>query len=185
MITVTIKKILSDAADAAGVPVYEWAVIPSSSISFSPELLDSCKTNVCGYYNKSWTCPPACASWEEQRDMILAFKNALVFTTMHKLEDSFDYEGMTKGRELHALLTAEIKKQFKGAPVFGAGSCPVCADKNGKTSCAFPAPCPYPEKKIGSIEAAGIDVSKLSKTAMIAYNNGNDTVTYFSIILFN
>jgi len=163
----------------SGVSAHEWAQIKSSELSFLPQLLDYCKANACGKYNKSWACPPACGSIEEQREKILRYENILVFTTKHKLEDSFDHEGMTRGRELHTLLTQELRKKFDNAPVLGAGACPVCG------VCAFPAPCPFPEKKIGSVEAAEIDVTELSKTAGIAYNNGPNTVTYFSIVLLN
>jgi predicted metal-binding protein len=114
---------------------------------------------------------------EEQKKKIFSYNNFIVFTTMHTLEDSFDYEGITKGRRLHSLLTAELKRKLEGAPVYGAGNCPVCK------TCAFPSPCIFPEKKISSVEAAGIDVTSLSKTAKIAYNNGPNTVTFFSIAL--
>jgi len=170
---------LTDAETVAGVRVHERAFLPSCELVFSSELLEYCKSNVCGNYNKSWTCPPACESMEEQRKKILSFENVFVFTTTHKLEDSFDYERMTLGRELHTSLTIEFKKRRGGVPVYGAGSCPVC------DFCAFPSPCPFPEKKIGSIEAAGINVTELSKSAGIAYNNGPNTVTFFSMTLLN
>lgn len=171
--------VLADASAFTGVPVCEWAIVPSDALVFSPDMFDYCKTNSCGYYNKSWTCPQACESMEAQKEKILLYKNVLVFTTKHNLDDSFDCEGMTKGRELHSLLTAEIKKRLKDIPVYGTGSCPVCE------TCAYPDPCPYPEKKIGSIEAAGINVTELSRTAGVKYNNGKNTVTYFSIVLIN
>jgi len=175
---------LTEAETATGVHVHERAFLPSCKLVFSPELFEYCKSNVCGFYNKSWTCPPACESMEEQRQKILSFENVFVFTTKHDLEDSFDYEGMTRGMKLHSLLTLDFKKRSGGAPVYGAGSCPVC-DSDGNASCAFPNPCPFPEKKIGSIEAAGINATELSRAAGIAYNNGPNTVTYFSMALFN
>jgi len=177
--------ILTQAEAATGVHVHEWAQLSVSKLIFSPQLLEYCKSNVCGNYNKSWTCPPACENMEEQREKILSFESFFVFTTKHDLEDSFDYEGMTRGMKLHSLLTIDFKKKLSGAPVYGAGSCPVCRDSDGKTSCAFPSPCLFPEKKIGSIEAAGINVTELSKAAGIAYNNGPNTVTYFSMALLN
>jgi len=169
--------ILAQASASAGVPVHEQARLPAGALTFSAELIDYCRQNLCGCYNKSWTCPPACESMEEQQKKILSFKNVLVFTTVHGIEDSFDYDGMTKGRRLHTLLTAEVKKRFANAPVYGAGSCPIC------DTCSFPEPCPFPEMRIGSIEAAGIDVTALSKSAGIAYNNGENTVTFFSMVL--
>jgi len=174
--------ILIKASAVTGVQIHEYAIIPANKIVFSLELLNYCKTNTCGYYNKSWTCPPACASIEEQRKKILLYKNVLVFTTMFKLEDSFDYEGMTNGRELHTLLTIELKNRLGDIPVYGAGSCPVCVNEEGENLCAFPSACPYPEKKIESLEAAGINVTELSKSAGIKYNNGPDTVTFFTMV---
>jgi len=184
--TEIIRKTLAAAETSSAVRVHEYGELPVSALVFSRELLKSCETNVCGHYNSSWTCPPASGTVEEQQKKILAFKNAFIFTTKHELEDSFDYEGMTKGKELHTFLTLEFKAGLGDAfPVYGAGSCPSCKDENGKTHCAFPDPCLFPEKKIGSIEAAGINVTELSKAAGITYNNGPNTVTYFSMTLWN
>jgi len=175
--------ILLEASAATGIAVHEWAQLPTTSLTFSPLLIEACKTNACGNYNKSWTCPPACGTMEEQREKILLWENVFVFTTVYALEDSFDYDGMTKGRELHTTLTVELKKRLGDIPVYGAERCPVCKDNNGGSVCAFPKPCVYPEKMIGSIEAAGIDVSALSKTAGITYSNGANTVTFFTMVL--
>jgi predicted metal-binding protein len=168
---------LLSASKTTDVSVHEKAILPVTALVFSPALLESCKTNVCGNYNRSWVCPSACESIEEQKKKIFSYQNLLVFTTMHALEDSFDYEGMTEGRKLHTLLTLELKK-ILNAPVYGAGNCPICE------TCVFPSPCVHPEEKIGSIEAAGIDVTSLSKAANIIYNNGQNTVTFFSIAVF-
>ena len=161
--------------------IKEWNIVPVRELFFSEDLLDYCKSNVCGNYGKSWTCPPNCGSIEDQKKKILFYSNALVFTTVHDIEDSFDYEGMTLGREKHIDLTLEIRAALLQTTtdilVFGAGACPVCQ------KCMFPDPCPYPEKRIGSIEAAGIDVAELSKAAGISYNNGQNTVTFFSMVL--
>ena len=158
--------------------VFEFAFVPTGDIVFSPELLKACEQNTCGKYNASWTCPPACGSIEENKEKILSFSHALVFTTKGDLEDSFDYEGMTRTGREHRLLTMEMHELFgKTNPVFGAGSCKVC-DK-----CAYPAPCRFPDKPFFSIEAMGINVSDLSRSGGLRYNNGENTVTYFSMIL--
>jgi len=180
----TIKNFLASAEASSGVKAHECGELPVSALVFSPELFKSCSANVCGHYNSSWTCPPASGTLEEQREKILSYKNAFIFTTKYDLEDSFDYEGMTAARELHTRLTLEFRTIMgKNFPFYGAGSCPICKDKDGKSSCAFPDPCHFPDKKIGSIEAAGINVTELSKAAGIKYNNGPNTVTYFSMIL--
>ena len=161
--------------------VHEWAIVPVTKLTFSQQMLEYCKANACGNYNKSWTCPPACGSIEEQKKKILSYKEALVFTSKYNIEDSFDYEGMEKGRQQHTLLTLDVSnkllRKIDDILVYSAGQCPVC------TKCMFPDSCAFPKKRIGSIEAAGIDAAELSKVCNIAYNNGNNTVTFFSIIV--
>jgi predicted metal-binding protein len=165
--------------------VHEQGVVPVSSLVFNAELLKYCAANACGHYNKSWTCPPASGALEDHRKRILSYKNAFVFTTKYDLEDSFDYEGMTAGKEMHAALTLEIREKLDGqALVYGAGSCPCCKLQGIPGDCAFPDPCRFPGKTIFSIESAGINVVDLSGSAGIKYNNGPNTVTYFSMLLF-
>jgi predicted metal-binding protein len=178
-----LDRIFSEAETGSGVRIHERACMLTSAIVFQQELLKACES--CGRYNKSWTCPPACESMEKQREKILSYKNACVFTTKHELDDSFDFEGMTLGMEKHISLLIEIKNRIKGDhPVYGAGTCPVCKGNDGGEFCAFPNPCPFPEKRISSIESAGVNVTELSIAAGIKYNNGKNTVTYFSVVLF-
>jgi predicted metal-binding protein len=159
---------------------YEYAVISTRAINFYAELLKACETNVCGKYDKCWTCPPAIGPMEAQKEKILSFLFAFVFNTKFDLEDSFDYEGMMRAKDQHDRLTAEIHERFgKSNPVYGAGGCRICE------TCAYPASCRFPEKIYPSIEAVGINVTELSRAGGLRYNNGENTVTYFSMILFN
>ena len=158
----------------------EYAAIPTAAIVFSEEVYKACQTNVCGKYNRCWTCPPATGPLESHQKKITAFSSAFVFTTKYALDDSFDYEGMMRAKDCHDRLTAEMHERFgKTNPVFGAGGCSLCPD------CAFPEPCRFPDKIYSSIEAAGINVTELSHAGNLHYNNGKNTVTYFSMILFN
>ena len=160
--------------------VFEYAVISTGDINFSHELLKSCESNVCGKYNKSWTCPPAIEPLEKQKEKITAYSSAFVFTTKFDLEDSFDYEGMLEAKDRHHRLTSEMHERFgKTNPVYGAGACNEC------NACAYPDPCRFPEKAYLAVEAVGINVTELSRAGGIRYNNGPNTVTYFSIILFD
>jgi predicted metal-binding protein len=159
--------------------IHESGVVETSALVFSPELFKTCQTNVCGNYNKSWTCPPAVGSLEEQREKILHWSYALVFTTKFILEDSFDIEGMHEAHRIHNELTMDIRKRFGDNPVYGAGGCGVCP------ACAYPSPCRFPKQAVSAVEAAGINVTQLSRTAKLKYNNGPNTITYFSMVLFN
>jgi len=166
--------------DALNNRAHEYAVIPTAALNFCHALLKACESNTCGMYNKCWTCPPGVGTIDEQKEKILTFSHAFVFTTKADLEDSFDYEGMMVAKEYHDKLTREMFEKFgKINPVYGAGGCKICK------ICAYPNPCLFPEKIYSSIEAAGINVTELSRAGKLKYNNGDSTVTYFSMILFN
>jgi predicted metal-binding protein len=159
--------------------IFEYAVIPTGEITFSPELIKACETNVCGKYKKNWVCPPA-VGYELLREKVLGFSHAFVFTTKAHLEDSFDFEGMINAKNDHNKITAEIHERFgNDNPVFGAGGCEICE------TCAYPDPCRFPDRVFISLEAAGINVTELSRTGGVHYNNGENTITYFSMVLFN
>jgi predicted metal-binding protein len=155
----------------------ESAVIPVEAITFAPELMDACRQNVCGNYGKSWSCPPALHA-EREQELIRSCKYAFVFTSKWQLEDSFDFEGMREGQIFHRKLAEELHAAFPDNPIYSAGGC-TCCEK-----CAYPAPCRFPRKAFPSMEALGVYVTALSEAAGVKYNNGPDTVTYFSMILF-
>jgi predicted metal-binding protein len=159
---------------------HEAALVSTGDIVFSDEVRRACEVNTCGNYNTNWTCPPVIGSLAQLKEKITAYQRALVFTTKYDLEDSFDYEGMVKAKGIHDGLTTEMHEKFgKTNPVFGAGGCGICKP------CAYPAPCRFPERIFFSIESAGINVTELSRTAGVKYNNGPNTVTFFSMILLN
>jgi len=160
--------------------IFEHSVIATKDISFSPELLKACEQNTCGKYNNCWSCPPAIGSMEALQEKILGFSHAFVFTTKTAIEDSFDFEGMMSAKEYHDKLTLELHDKFgKTNPVYGAGACRLC------DLCAYPQPCRFPGRVFPAVEAAGIDVTELSRAGGLRYNNGANTVTFFSMVVFN
>ena len=82
-------------------------------------------------------------------------------------------------------LTQKVRKELADcfgpeALHLGAGGCrvcPVCANREDK-------PCRFPEKALSSLEAYGINVSKLAELAGMKYINGQNTVTYFGAVFF-
>lgn len=161
---------------------HEWAIIDTAQIPFRSWVVDACKANYCGKYATTWTCPPGVGTMDELKEKALAFNRALVFNTMHEIEDSFDIEGMHEGRVVHEKITDEVVKFFAPDEIcaLSAEGCGLCA------KCTYPdAPCRHPDKARSSVEANGISVVDLAKVCSIKYHNGANTVTYFSVILFN
>lgn len=160
---------------------HQYAFIEVRKIPFCEWVVDACKANYCGKYGTTWTCPPAVGTLSELKEKALKFDRALVFSTKHALEDSFDIEGMNSGRISHEKATDKVVELFKGEKirVMSAEGCGLCK------TCTYPnAPCRFPEKARSSVEANGISVVDLSKECGINYHNSANTVTYFSVILF-
>ena len=161
--------------------VHEFSVVDTREIPFRDYVVDACAMNYCGNYNKTWQCPPAVGTLEELEKDCLTYEKAVVFTTCHSLEDSFDIEGMERGRVAHEKITDQAIELFAGEEikVLSAEGCGLCEN------CTYPtAPCRYPQKARSSVEANGISVVELAQHCNIHYKNGENTVTYFSLILY-
>lgn len=161
--------------------VHEIAMLDAKDIPFSEEVVAACARNACGCYGKTWQCPPGVGTLEERMRICRAYEHAIVFTTRHALEDSFDVEGWARGRVSHEAATDRVLELFplKRRLAFSAEGCHLCE------KCTYPdAPCRFPDRARVSVEANGIFVVELAKMCGIRYHNGANTVTYFSMILF-
>ena len=164
--------------------IFEYRIIDTAEIPFSPAVRETCKENRCGRYGTCWTCPPGVGEQEELEKKIKSFAKAAVFTCKYDLEDSFDFEGMTEGAKttqgVLLELVDELRDQEMDFMALGCEGCHIC------TKCNYPATaCRFPERAIPSVEACGISVVDLARNTGIHYNNGPDTVTYFCLLLFH
>lgn len=144
-----------------------------AKIPFERELRKACEANYCGHYGKNWTCPPMLGDIDELIEQARQYETALVYQTVGKLEDSFDYEGVVAALKQHAAVSDAIKQYIKehvSGPVLhlSAGGCPVCERCAG----ACGEPCRHPEKALASLEAYGIHVAKLAGLCGLNYING-------------
>lgn len=163
--------------------VHELAWLSPCDVPFCAEVRGMCESNRCGLYNKTWTCPPGVGDWETLRDECRSYTHALVFTTKHVLDDDFDFEGIANSGVVHKQLDRALAEQLKHAGIphqlYSAGGCSICE------RCTYPdSPCRFPDRVHRSMEACGIDVGALARACGLRYNNGPQTVTYFSMIVF-
>lgn len=167
------KRALEKGADKA-------AVIPVSKVETEASFRNLCEQNTCGKYGKCWTCPPDAGDIDTLIKTISTFDYAVIYQTIGMLEDSSDIEGMEAAAKKHSLLTQAMIKSTKEGSLLrvlhlGAGGChicPVCARVQN-------IPCRFPDLAISSLEAYGINVSKLAVACDMKYINGQNTVTYF------
>ncbi len=161
------------------------AGIDAADISFDASFRALCEQNACGYYGRCWACPPDVGAIETLIARAQAYERALVFQTVHPLADAYDIEGMHEASIRHNRLTKAVGGIARAARpdclVLGAGACGVCARcarQDGQ-------PCRLPGQAIISLEACGIDVSALARACGLSYTGGENTVTYFSAVLFH
>lgn len=162
-------------------------LITSSKIVFSDEVRKLCEQNMCGYYGRCWTCPPAVEAPDILQERLQQYNSVVIVNKVYQLEDSFDWEGMQNGAKDFQVKILKMKKTLqKSYPdldctVLGAGSCSIC------DTCTYQEgdPCRNPELAITSVEACGIDVTLMLQENKMKYNNGPNTVTYVGTLFFN
>lgn len=164
---------------------YKASIIPAREIRTDRAFRDMCKANACGMYGKCYMCPPDVGDIDVLTARLGDYRSVLVYQTVTELEDSFDFETMVEARKNLNRTAQDLRGVFaelglKKVLHLGAGGCGVCkpcAKQSGE-------PCRFPEKALASLEAYGINVNELAKSAGMKYINGQDTVTYFGAVLF-
>ena len=152
-------------------------------IPFEPSLIELCKMNHCGSYGKNYTCPPEVGKTEELIEKAKQYSRITVFQKVYTLEDSFDFEGMTNGKNNFKALTKKALKLCEETIddyiLLGAGPCDLCE----VCGIATGVPCRFPDKAIASLESYAMKVSDLAELCSMKYINGVNTVTYFGAVL--
>lgn len=145
-----------------------------------------CEQNTCGQYGRNYMCPPAIKGIEEWKEEVFSYTNAVLVSKVYPIEIGYDFkawfDGIIDFQKTLAGLKEDLEAQFPEERIFflGAGACFICEKctyQEGK-------PCRFPKKAFPSLEACGIDVVRLSKSAGVKYNNGKNTLTYLGMILY-
>lgn len=160
------------------------AVIDVESIVLSASFRDICKSNGCGMYGRCWMCPPDIGEIDALMAEVRRYSHGLLYQTVSEIEDSFDIEGMQDaarkhvhiGQRLEAFLMLSLGKHLH-LSCGGCRICERCAKQDGL-------PCRDPERAMPPMEGYGIDVYNTCKPTELKYINGQNTVTYFGIVLF-
>ena len=160
------------------------ARIRQEQIVLNKQFREICEKNQCGMYGRCWVCPPDAGEIGPLMGCVRDFDAGILYQTITPLEDSFDIEGMQNAAHRHALLAQRIEKTVD-APAgrtfhMGPGGCHLCA------CCTKPEgkPCRFPGKALLPLEVCGVDVYNTAKSTPLKYINGQNTVTYFGLLLY-
>ena len=160
-------------------------VFPAEDIKFDPVFRDMCKQNLCGRYGKNYTCPPHNGELEDLKNEALDYDCAVLIQTIHDIEDSFDFEGMSAGGKIHDKNTEAAQKclenslNYNKMLVLGAGGCRLCE----KCGAIDNIPCRFPDKAVSSVEGYCMNVADMTNSHGLKYINGQNTVSYVSVFL--
>ena len=172
-------------AEANRLGAFKANVIEANKIIADRSFRDMCASNACGMYGKCYMCPPDIGEIDVLMAKLRDYRCALVYQTVTALEDSFDFEGMTEARIEANRIALKLRSVFdeigiKNVLHLSAGACGICETCAKRTG----EPCRCPDLAMASLEAYGINVNELAKSAGMKYINGQDTVTYFGTVLF-
>jgi len=159
-----------------------YAKLDISTLEFMQEVRDMCNAEQCKNYDKSWSCPPACAPLEEIRERAKGYTSGILVQTVGTIEDSLDWDGMMVVGAHHKENFGKMKDKLNAENAqflaMGAGKCQIC------DSCTYPnEPCRAPSKMEVSMEASGLLVSKVCTDNGIEYNYGADSIAFTSCFL--
>ena len=173
------EKLTAQAAEAG---FSHSARLNVSKLEFLQQVRDMCNADQCNSYGKSWSCPPACPSLEEMRELVAKYTDGLLVQTVGELEDSYDWDGIMEAGARHkknfGILWEALKKDHPSLYAMGAGACNLC------DSCTYPdSPCRFPERMSASMEACGLYVSRVCTDNNLKYNYGQDRIAFTSCFL--
>ena len=163
------------------------AILDTSVIEFHEDFRKACEKNFCRKYDTNWMGPPAIGPIGELSRRTTSFSRGLLFQTIHRLNSNFDVKGMFSAAGAHAQvlkeLVARIRDEYPLEEILalGAGCCSEC----GRCAYLDNEPCRNPDQAVSSVEAYGMNVIALQKSAGLPYNNGKNCVTYVGLILFD
>jgi len=143
-----------------------------------------CEQNACGLFGTSWACPPAVGRVADCKIRCQEYAYAFMFTTVNNLNGQYDMKGWMDARKKHEKVTDTVVSVFRGYDkdllALSTEGCTLCK------KCTYPtAPCKHPDRMYPATEGYGVLVMEQARKYKVKYNNGANTVTYFSLIFFN
>lgn len=173
------KEIVESAA--LSYPICEYCFGDTARIPFSDKVRYICETD-CERYRHSWACPPYCGDIRENIDKCRQYQNFFLFSTVVEVANAWDKEVCLRAKsgheEISRNLREKLKEKLEDFYMLSTG-CTICE------KCACPdEPCRHPKDRLSSMESHGIVIIQLADEMGLCYNYGDDTIVYFSLVLF-
>ena len=167
----------------AELPLYFYEFITPEQLEFSSRIRFICE-HECPMYGKTWACPPAVGTVEECTKKCRSYQNCLVISTATQVDDIGNIEQTLATRPEHEKITNQVRDMMRDQGVnpyiLSTEACALCE------RCAYldGLPCRLPGKMHPCVESHGINVLALLDQWGIAFQYGDNTVTWFSLLFY-
>lgn len=134
------------------------AVIAAKDVPVDGKFRRFCEDDLCGQYDKNYSCPPTCGTVDQMHARILSGTKALVLKSEWAIDGYGDKEGIHKGKCSHNNAMLRLNETLSGV-IAGGSCCSLC------TPCrmALGESCAYPDLRFSCMSAYCVDVAELAK----------------------
>ena len=164
-------------------PLYACGFLDSQALEFTWRVRWICE-HECPQYGKSWACPPGVGSVESCESRCKAYQNCLMIATVTEVEDISDIEACLLTRGPHEELTDQVgdllRQQGVEPYILSTESCAACS----RCSILDEQPCRHPERMHPCVESHGINLLPVIEEQGLAFQYGENIVTWFSLLFF-
>ncbi|MCL1803171.1 MAG: DUF2284 domain-containing protein [Eubacteriaceae bacterium] len=143
-----------------------------------PNIRTYCNPRQCRRHGSNWVCPPGCGTFEECAEKASQFNCGLLLQSVTEVDiETMNYG--TRGREHNQRLRDFIENSCTGIEVLAlsSGGCILCEE------CAYPEPCIYPDQRMNSLSAFGVNVSYLCVSSGMEYSFVQDTLRQVALVM--
>ena len=168
----------------AQLPLYVYDFIDPSELEFSERVRWICE-HECPMYGKSWACPPGVGTVEECQNRCRKYANCLMMATITEVEDISNIQQTLDTRPAHEKLTNQVRDLMREQGIepyiLSTEACAICS------RCAYEdgLPCRLPGRMHPCVESHGINILSLLDRQGLAFQYGENIVTWFSLLYYH
>ncbi len=168
----------------AQLPLYVYQFIDPRELEFSHRIRWICE-HECPMYGKSWACPPGVGPVDACKAKCLGYQSCLMIATITEVSDIANIHETLATRPAHEKITNQVRDLLREEGVqpyvLSTEACAVC------DRCAIldGLPCRLPGRMHPCVESHGINLLSLLEDQGLAFQYGENVVTWFSLLFFN
>ena len=167
----------------AELPLYTYHFLSPEDLEFSDRIRWICE-HECPMYGKTWACPPGVGPVSECQAKCKRYENCLMISTITEVNDISDIEETLATRPGHEKITNQVRDMMReqgiNPYILSTEACAIC------DRCAYldGLPCRLPGKMHPCVEGHGINVLAILDDLGLAFQYGENVVTWFSLLFY-